>query len=170
MRMFFRKAALSILQGCFFIFAASANPQDYLTTSLDVQTGLSDNCVNDVLFDSNDFLWVGTNEGLDFYDGINILHYDILDPESGRPSVVFSLCEDPSGTLWVGSSNGLYQISRTTGEAKRFDVSELNGASVRQICCSDSGTLWIARNGSNLIKVETTTGVVTSLPVVYKCR
>ena len=168
MRMFFRKAALSILQGCFFIFAASANPQDYLTTSLDVQTGLSDNCVNDVLFDSNDFLWVGTNEGLDFYDGINILHYDILDPESGRPSVVFSLCEDPSGTLWVGSSNGLYQISRTTGEAKRFDVSELNGASVRQICCSDSGTLWIARNGSNLIKVETTTGVVTSLPVVYK--
>ena len=62
MKMIFRKAALSIVQGCFFIFTALAAPQDYLHTALDVQTGLSDNCVNDVLFDSDNFLWIGTNE------------------------------------------------------------------------------------------------------------
>ena len=39
------------------------------STRLDMQAGLSDNCVNDVLTDSRDFLWVGTNAGLDLYDG-----------------------------------------------------------------------------------------------------
>ena len=99
MRMFLRKTALSILQGCFLIFSASAASQDYLITTLDVQTGLSDNYVNDVLFDSDNFLWIGTNEGLDFYDGTNILHYDLINPENGRPSVAFSLCADSYGTV-----------------------------------------------------------------------
>ena len=168
MRMFLRKAALSILAGLFFIFAASATPQDYLTTTLDVQNGLSDNCVNDVLFDSNNFLWVGTNEGLDFYDGVNILHYDVLNPENGRPSVVFSLCEDPSGTVWIGSSNGLYYIRKGAECAIRKEIPELNAVSVRQITCSDDGMLWIARNGSNLIRIDTPTGNVEYLPVAYK--
>ena len=79
MKMFFRKAALSIIQGCFFLFTVYAVPQDHLSSALDVQTGLSDNCVNDILFDSTDFLWIGTNEGLDFYDGVNIVHFDLLD-------------------------------------------------------------------------------------------
>ena len=168
MRMFLRKTALSILAGPFFIFAASATSQDYLTTTLDVQNGLSDNCVNDVLFDSNNFLWVGTNEGLDFYDGVNILHYDVLNPENGRPSVVFSLCEDPSGTLWIGSSNGLYYIRKGAEIATRMEIPELNAVSVRQITCSDDGMLWIARNGSNLIRIDTPTGNVEYLPVAYK--
>ena len=168
MRMFLRKAALSILAGLFFIFAASATPQDYLTTTLDVQNGLSDNCVNDVLFDSSNYLWVGTNEGLDFYDGVNILHYDVQDPENDRPSVVFSLCEGVHGTVWIGSSNGLYQICRDSGKTIRYDVPELNGYAVRQICCSRDGVLWIARNVNNLLRIETVQKKISSIPIIAK--
>ena len=166
MRMFLRKAALSILAGLFFIFAASATPQDYLTTTLDVKNGLSDNCVNDVLFDSNCYLWVGTNEGLDFYDGESIRHYDVLDPENGSASVVFSLCEDMSGTIWIGASNGLHQIRKGSAKTTRYDVPELNGYAVRQICCSDAGVLWIARNGNNLLRIDAVKKNVSAVPIV----
>ena len=168
MRMFLRKAALSILAGLFFIFAASATSQDYLTTTLDVNDGLSDNCVNDLLFDSNNFLWVGTNEGLDFYDGVNILHYDVLDPEKESPSVVFSLCEDASGVIWIGSSNGLYHIRKGSDKPSRYDLPQLKGVAVRHVCCSADGALWIARGGNNLLRVHTDTKKVDVLPVISR--
>ena len=168
MKMFFRKAALSIMQGCFFLFTAFAVPQDHLSSALDVQTGLSDNCVNDILFDSADFLWIGTNEGLDFYDGVNIVHFDLLDQENGRASVVFSLCEDPAGTIWAGCSNGLYSVSKSTDGVSRFDAPELNNAVVRQMCCDKNGLLWIALGGCDLICLDTHTKTITTYPVVCK--
>ena len=58
MKMIFRKAALQ-WTGLFFIFASGAAAHEHLSTTLDVQNGLSDNCVNDVLFDSDDFLPAG---------------------------------------------------------------------------------------------------------------
>lgn len=168
MKMIFRKAALSIVQGCFFIFTALAAPQDYLHTALDVQTGLSDNCVNDVLFDSDNFLWIGTNEGLDFYDGGNIVHFDLPDPENGRPSVVFSLCEDPNGTVWAGTSNGLYSIGKNSGCARRFEDPKVKTTSVRQICCGSDGFLWIASGGDPMLRVDTATDEVVSYPFICK--
>ena len=168
MRMFLRKTALSILQGCFLIFSASAATQDYLITTLDVQTGLSDNYVNDVLFDSDKFLWIGTNEGLDFYDGTNILHYDLINTENGRPSVAFSLCVDSCGTVWVGSSSGLYMVEKNSDMVQKYDVPELNGFAARQICCSANGMLWVARSGNNLIRLESSTGKSAVMPIA--CR
>ena len=166
MKMFFRKAALSVA-GLFFLFTASAASQDYLSTTLDVQTGLSNNCVNDVLFDSDNFLWIGTNEGLDLYDGVNIVHFDLPNTENGRPSVVFSLCEDLMGTLWAGCSDGLYKIGKSPQGVSRLDIPELDGVAVRQICCGPDGNLWIAR-GMTLLRVNLTTGETESLPVSCK--
>ena len=40
-----------------------AGAEDWQITRLDMQAGLSDNCVNDVLMDSRHFLWIGTNAG-----------------------------------------------------------------------------------------------------------
>ena len=168
MKMIFRKAALSIIQGCFFLFSALAVPRDHLSSALDVQTGLSDNCVNDILFDSSEFLWIGTNEGLDFYDGANIVHFDLLDQENGRTSVVFVLCEDPSGTIWAGSSNGLYCVSKSTGGVSRFETPELKNAVVRQMCCDKKGMLWIALGGCDLLCLDTHTKMITTYPVVCK--
>ena len=163
----FRKAVLSIA-GLFFLFVAFAAPQEYLSTTLDVQSGLSDNCVNDVLFDSENFLWIGTNEGLDFYEGTNVMHFDLPHPESGRPSVVFSLCEDNSGAIWAGCSNGLYCVRKSQAGVSRFDNSWLKGVPVRQMCCDRNGILWIPRNGNDLLQVNTVTGLVTTLPVDCK--
>ncbi len=73
--------------------------QQWQATQLDMQAGLSDNCVNDVLMDSRDFLWVATNAGLDLYDGINIVRVAFPEASNSLQPVVFTMAEDPSGTL-----------------------------------------------------------------------
>ena len=148
MKMFFRKAALSIVQGCFFITALCAAPHDFLFTSIDERVGLSDNCVNDVLFDSSHYLWIATNEGLDFYDGQNIVHLNLSNPDNDLPSIVFSLSEDANGTLWAGTSSGLFRILREDGAPSRFDAPEFNDVPVRYTAATENGFLWcIGKDG-----------------------
>lgn len=168
MKMIFRKAALSIVQGCFFILSAIAAPQDFLLKTLDVQTGLSDNCVNDLLCDSDNFLWIGTNEGLDFYDGSNIVHFDLLSSENGRASIVFALAEDSSGAIWVGTSNGLFRVIKGAGSVQKIEHDDLDGQIVRHIACTSDGILWISLSSKNLVRVDAATLDVSSTSIASK--
>lgn len=65
-----------------------------------------------VIEDEAHRLWVGTNNGLFFYDGASVVPYTYSD---GLPSPVFTLCPpvlDASGNLWVGNSKGLLLLKK----------------------------------------------------------
>ena len=168
MKMFFRKAALSIVQGCFFITALCAAPRDYLFTSIDERAGLSDNCVNDLLYDSRHYLWIATNEGLDFYDGQNLVHLNLSNPDNDLPSIVFSLSEDANGSLWAGTSSGLFRIRRGEGVFKRFNHPELDGIPVRYTAAAANGFLWTVGTSGDILCVDVDDDKVLSFP--SKCR
>src|SRR6056297_3834054 len=82
---------------------------------LNIQHGLSQSVVNDVLIDSKGFLWVGTQNGLNRYDGYNFKVFNNF-PEDGyslSSGFVTSLAEDANDNLWVGTRTGLNKyISR----------------------------------------------------------
>lgn len=168
MKKIFLKAALSIVQGCFFITALYATPQDYIFTSIDERSGLSDNCVNDVLYDSSHYLWFATNEGLDFYDGQNLVHLDLRNPENNLPSIVFTLNEDSAGTLWAGCSSGLYQIRRDEGQVRRLDFPELSEMQVRYVAVTANGYLWTIGRQNKLLRIDICNGQLTSYPLDCK--
>ena len=139
---------------------------------LDQAAGISNNCVNSILLDSRHFLWAGTNAGLDFYDGINIVHLSFTDTENDVQPVVFALDEDPSGALWAGTSEGLFRLGSERCTMERFNCTPLEGSSVRSLCCSRGGVLWIAIKGSNLVKINTASGKWEEVPLWCKsaCR
>ena len=139
--------------------------EGWQTTRLDMQAGLSDNCVNDVLSDSRGFLWVGTNAGLDLYDGCNIVQVAFPDTGNATPPVVFILAEDQAGTIWAGTSEGLYQLDEDRMEMRRFVSPELKEAPIRQMCFSKSGSLWIAVKENRLIRIDTSSGTVTAASI-----
>ena len=144
-----------------------AAPEAWQTTRLDMQAGLSDNCVNDVLVDARHLLWVGTNAGLDLYDGCNVARVAFPDADNATPPVVFSLAEDANGTIWAGTSEGLYRLDGERLEMRRFDCPELDGASIRLMCFSSrAGVLWIYVKGWNLVRIDVSSGTVSTAPVV----
>jgi ligand-binding sensor domain-containing protein len=61
-----------------------------------------------ILQDRQGFLWLGTEGGLDRYDGYEVRRYiyDRNRPDGLPSSWASTLAEDASGTLWIGTDGG----------------------------------------------------------------
>ena len=84
----------------------SAPPMQF--TRLTAEDGLSQGAVMAMLEDSQGFLWLGTEDGLDRFDGYEVRRY-VHDPmQSGSlpDNWVSTLAQDPQGTLWIGTAGG----------------------------------------------------------------
>jgi signal transduction histidine kinase/ligand-binding sensor domain-containing protein/CheY-like chemotaxis protein len=87
---------------------------------LSVKDGLSNNSVNAILQDRNGFMWFGTHEGLNKYDGYA---FTVFKPDPARPTRSFrssnitGLCEGGPDQLWVTTEGGgLHEVNTRTGE------------------------------------------------------
>src|ERR1700759_471800 len=71
--------------------------------------GLSNSTINCIFQDSRGFMWFGTRDGLNRYDGTKFTIYrnDENDPNSLCDNFVRCMYEDASHNLWIGTSYGL---------------------------------------------------------------
>jgi ligand-binding sensor domain-containing protein len=79
--------------------------QSMLFEHLSIEDGLSQSVVNVILQDQLGFMWFGTQDGLNRYDGqqITIFKHDPNQPESICNNFILSIYEDSEGVLWVGT-------------------------------------------------------------------
>lgn len=92
------------------------NPQDYKTEIIHPSQGLSSPLLRCIYEDRYGFIWIGTQYGLDRYDGYTFTRMSdvISDGISTSMEWVWSIKEDLDGTLWVCSSKGLFRYDRRT--------------------------------------------------------
>jgi len=100
--------------------------------------------------DSRGFIWIGTNFGLNKFDGYNFTVYKnyIDKPSSLLGNAVRTICEDNSGILWIGTIGGLNRYDRNMDQFIRYkndpaDVNSLSHNDVQSIYEDRSGVLWI---------------------------
>lgn len=100
----------------------SAQKEQIRFERLTVDQGLSENTVPCIFQDSQGFMWFGTLDGLNMYDGYGFTayHHDPLDENSLSDSEVHSLYEDHSGTLWIGTGKGYCSLNPADREQGRF--------------------------------------------------
>lgn len=142
--------------------AAQPSP-DFLT----INNGLSQNYVFDIVQDSRGFIWLGTKEGLNRYDGYTVIshRHDRSDPSSISSNTVTTLFEDRSGILWVGTAGGgVNRFDRGRETFTRFTRSETDAATLSNdhiLCISEGsgGALWIGTT-SGLNRFDRVTGRV----------
>jgi ligand-binding sensor domain-containing protein len=114
---------------------------------LSIEDGLSQNSVWCIHQDSKGFMWFGTEEGLNRYDGYTFTHFKHDPSDSGSLSHNFVQCilEDRLGGIWVGThSGGLNRFDRKTERFTRFthdpdDSTSLSGNDVSCIVEDRSG-------------------------------
>jgi len=129
-------------------------------THLSIEDGLSQNAAWKILQDRLGFIWIGTQDGLNRYDGyeFKVYRYDPDDTTGLSDNDITALYEDRSGTLWVGTkSGGLNQFDRTTGHFAHYrhdpnDPHSLSHNNVLTIYEDQSGLLWIGTKGGGLNK------------------
>jgi ligand-binding sensor domain-containing protein/signal transduction histidine kinase len=93
----------------------------YIRTAFTVEDGLSSNVVNAIVQTRNGFLWIGTDAGLNRFDGRHFTPIYFRGPRATPQGVVSALAEGPDGDLWIGTSAGLVRIPRLALD--RFDRS-----------------------------------------------
>ncbi len=142
-----------------FFYSATMSPQTIRCDRLTIQEGLSQSEVLCILQDSYGYMWMGTQDGLNKYDGhsIKVYKYRSEDPSSLSNNWVWGLFEDSHQQLWVGTREGLNRYDRSSDRFVRYftDVGAAPGnisGNVPVAFTEDSkGTLWVGcwRGGLN---------------------
>jgi len=121
---------------------------------ISIEDGLSQSDVYCIFQDSRGFMWFGTQDGLNRYDGYNFKVYknDPENPHSMSNNYVYSIYEDRSGTLWVGTEGGLNKFDRDKDQFIHYqtdpnDSHSLSHDHVKTIIEDQSGILWIGTDG-----------------------
>ena len=123
---------------------------------ISVEHGLSQSNVNAILQDSKGFLWFGTDEGLNKYDGYSFVIYTNVpgDTSSLSNNIITSLYEDSTGTLWIGTGGGgLNKYDSRTNKFVRYQYSENDSTALG---CDYINTIY--EDNENVIWVGTAYG------------
>jgi ligand-binding sensor domain-containing protein/signal transduction histidine kinase len=132
---------------------------------LGVEHGLSSNSVFGIHQDSKGFLWFGTEDGLNKYDGYHITTYrnNPLDSQSISVNNVPQIFEDRSGTLWIRGPNGndLNRFDRTRERFRSYGSESL----VSSIYDDEQGTLWFTTSGRGLLRYDEATDTFVQIRI-----
>jgi ligand-binding sensor domain-containing protein/signal transduction histidine kinase len=124
--------------------------KDIRFTHLSTEQGLSQSRVDHMLQDRRGFIWIGTYNGLNRYDGYRFRTYkpDPNNPNSLGGTFVSALFEDRSGILWIGTDQGLNRFDPVTERFTQFRADPDNPEGLsgfpEHITQDRDGMLWLA--------------------------
>ena len=141
-------------------------PESFLFNQFTVDHGLSQNVINSIQQDYLGFIWIGTNDGLNMFDGYSfrVFKYDPFDDHSLSDNHITVIYEDPFHRMWVGTLNsGLYYFDRMTERFIRFmhdpeDENSISSNHIQSVAGDNEGNLWAGTNGGGLNKLIFTPG------------
>lgn len=115
------KQLASILLFSLLLIINNVYSQQYTFTNYSINEGLSQSVVNCVFQDSKGYIWLGTQNGLDRFDGRNfeLYRFNPADSNSISNNWIYAISEDRDENLWIGTKGGLHKYIR--GE-NRFEL------------------------------------------------
>ena len=161
-----RIAKLPILLFMFFCSMTTVLAQHIVARKLMATDGLSNNATLCALRDRYGFLWIGTENGLNCYDGFrfNVYRNMVSTQHPSETNTVMSLYEHGDNILF-GGTTGLYVFNRKQNKYYRFDNKTRYGvvvsSSVPKITGTSNGLIWILTLGQGLFIYNPKTNILT---------
>ena len=120
------------------------------------RNGLSDNEISAISNDGRGFIWLGTNEGLNRYDGYNVTVYnsnpfDVMALSGNR---IWDIYKDTSGDIWAITDKGLDRYIYGKNKFRRFRTDSRPTFVVQD----REGIIWVATENSGLYSINKETG------------
>ena len=127
---------------------ADALRRDFHFQTLNSEQGLAQNSVNTILQDRAGYLWVGTQGGLQRYDGYAFRAFEPFGEETIEPQdgPVSALAEDEHGAIWIGASGGGVARLGTDGRIVHVPLARDAPAelgNVRALAADPAGGVWV---------------------------
>ena len=164
------KCFLLAVAGCLALFSSVVAQDntfrfDKITSeNIKIEKGLSVNSVSCMIQDNIGFMWFGTWDGLNKFDGYKFTVYKANEFEKETElsnQFIHALFLDKDGNIWIGTEEGLnkfqpYKQSFTQYRHKPGDKTSLSNDSIWSICEDSNGNLWVGtQNGLNMMDKAT---------------
>lgn len=134
-----------------------------------IENGMSVNAVYCITQDSKGFMWFGTIDGLNRFDGRNIKQFKASREEQqvDLGNIIYAFCEDGNKQFWIGSDGGLALFDLLTEQFRPFEISTADGTSITSnvtaLYADKENKLWIATNGQGVFIYDQSGGSMTQL-------
>ncbi len=163
-------------------FVHASEKDKYYFRHINYNEGLSQSSVICMMQDSKGYMWFGTSNGLNKYDGYSftVFIHDPLDSNSISDNGINTIIEDKNGIIWIGTVKGvLNKYDRVKGVFKKFSIANLSdwfniedeqlydypiilsrnsNSAINSICEDDNGFLWLGTWGKGLVRLNPETG------------
>ena len=119
--------------------------------------GLSQINVNCIIQDSRGFMWIGTRDGLNKYDGykFTVYSHSFQDENTLSNNQISDLVEDRDGNIWIATLDGLNKYERKSGRFIRYlhhdhNPNNVSSNSINKVALDSYGNLWVATQKGGL--------------------
>jgi len=130
--------------------------------TISLKDGLSQNTVTSMIQDRRGYVWIGTNDGLNRFDGHDFIVFrdSKQDSTSLSSRSITALYQDDEGMLWVGTTFGLNKFNPKTFKTEKYfhwfeDSLTISSNLIRCIGQDGEGNIWVGTdNGLNRLSEE----------------
>ncbi len=159
----------SIVSQFLFPLRVAAQTQKIRFERLGIEEGLSQNAVLAIAQDTQGFLWIGTEDGLNKYDGyqFTVYKHDPDDPTSLIDNYVSEILVDRNGEIWIGTRSGLERYDPSSGSFIHYPTHGeadvyLFGSWVISLYEDSQGTLWVGTEEEGLNRLDRSSGTFSN--------
>lgn len=170
---------------CLFIvnlaaFVARADNSPFVIEHIDLKDGLSNNFVTDITQDKHGFLWVGTDAGLNRFDGENFKVFSEKDTRLDGNSINVLFYDENTDKLWIGTKKGLNVLDCATQEFDELILpAEVGDKSVNVVdfMRAADGSIYILNHYDFILRYKPADGKIDyydetnfpGLPMSFRC-
>lgn len=127
-----------------------------------IENGLSSASIRCIFQDSKGFIWVGTMDGLNRYDGNSFIQYNHIpgDTFSIADNFILSIDEGKNNEIWIGTLNGISRYCYQSNTFINFLKEDIDHKKLKtnQIIClthDSEKNIWMGTEGGGIYKIET---------------
>jgi ligand-binding sensor domain-containing protein len=147
------------------VFPLKSLAQDIRFKHLTNNNGLSQNLVLSITQDQEGYMWFGTKDGLNKYDGYRFIVFqnEPNNQNSISSNYISELFTDKNGKLWIGTEDGIVNIYNV--ETQSFQRIQLpitktkskNSEAISSIAQDKDGNIWIGTIGNGFFRIPFST-------------
>ena len=146
----------------FCISTLSRSQSVYRFRNYTINDGLSQSSVSCIIQDNNNALWIGTQDGLNRFDGRSFEVFSSDDTPGLESEHIKSSLKTSDGRLWFGTANGLTVFDPRNERFKTYSPSDKIALQIEKITLDSEGLIWLATTGRGVLCFNPVTTKFTS--------
>ncbi|MGL5752784.1 MAG: ligand-binding sensor domain-containing protein, partial [Paraclostridium sp.] len=134
----------SIISICIIVINTSSSYANFNFKNITIESGINQGTIEAIFQDEEGYIWLGSNDGLNRYNGYEFKLYNYNEDENSiSNNYISDITQDKNGNIWVSTVKGINKIDLDTGEIKNYtkENKDIVNDNVTEIVCTKNNDI-----------------------------